>query len=89
MKIHSDSIQQTIDKHKLVGKRVRKEIKKWSFTLGHMQTLMEIHSMNEYLNNRKILTAVNEFLKTTDSKARDGFNKFIDYQEKRLKKYQK
>lgn len=94
MKIHDEALQMTIDKHKIKGKRGSvKGTQKWNFTLLNIQTSMELHAMQEYINNKKILNAVREYLNNTrfesTNKVWEGFQKYIDYQEKRIKKYQK
>jgi hypothetical protein len=89
-------IQRVIDKSKLKPTKIPKNgPKSWKFEQLHIRRLMEMSASEDYNNSRKILLSVKEHLHKTKfdnpqlKSLSDAFNKFIDFNEKRLEKLSK
>lgn len=89
-------IQKAIDKGSVTPiKKPKAGPATWRFEQKNIRMLMDLSASEDYSNNRKVLMSVKEYLHNskfenkTVEKLSDYFNKFIEFNEKRLQKLSK
>lgn len=93
MKIHDTVIAEFVERFKVPSKKAKDGKKTYAFSGNDINNLLDYYAYKEYCNNNKVLKAVANELATLKFQSSNNnyeyFKRYMEFQEKRFKKFQK